>query len=283
MAGFASVGRFAGAEEAGRTHVCSFRKVPSQTTVAGWWCDLSMAAGNPKPNYYASSPLVAAALDGFDGLFHGSAQSPAQKYLTHLLAVSPTAGFVGQLMLLDYVLYYPFVDGDSLDEQAMDNTVTLPRYVTGDGLRVMAVNVTPTIGGGTFTFTYVDQDGNTQTSPVQSCTTTAGNIATITTSQQATAGKGPFLTLASGSRGVRSITSVTFVTGSGGLMSLVLCKPITNFAIREINTPVEVEFVSRRPGPPQIVDGAYLNFIANTPATVAAGTLTGIARFAWSE
>lgn len=283
MAGFASVGRFAGAEEAGRTHVCSFRKVPSQATVAGWWCDLSMAAGNPKPNYYASSPLVAATLDGFDGVFHGSAQSPATKHLTHLLAVSPTAGFVGQLQLLDYVLYYPFVDGDSLDEQPMDNTVTLPRYATGEGLQVMAVNVTPTIGGGTFTFTYVDQDGNTQTSPVQTCSTTAGGIASVTTSQQATGGTGPFLTLASGSRGIRSITSVTFLAGSGGLMSLVLCKPIVDFAIREINTPVEVELVSRRPGPPQIVDGAYLNFIANTAATVAAGTLTGLARFAWSE
>lgn len=282
MSGFRNVGDYAAAEEAGRTHVCSIRKVPSQATVAGWWCDLSMAAGNPKPNYYASSPLIAATLDSYDGIFHGPNQSPASKHLTHLGLMSPTAGFVGQLMLLDYVLFLPFIDGDSLDEQAMDNTVTLPRYATGDGVQLMAVNVAPTTGAGRFVVSYVDSDGNPQVTPSQICSTTAGNIASITTSQQATGGTGPFLTLASGSRGVRSVTSVTFTVANGGLMALVLVKPIADIAIREINTMTEMEFVSRRPGAPRIEDGAYLNLIANTAATVAAGTLTGYARFAWS-
>lgn len=56
MAGFRNIRAFADASDDGRTHFCSLRKVPSQATVAGWWADLSMAAGNPPPNYYASTP-----------------------------------------------------------------------------------------------------------------------------------------------------------------------------------------------------------------------------------
>lgn len=58
MAGFANVAQLAAANAAGRTHTCSLRKVPSQASVAGGWADLSMAAGNPKPQYYAATPLL---------------------------------------------------------------------------------------------------------------------------------------------------------------------------------------------------------------------------------
>ncbi len=282
--GFKNVGALAAAHDAGRTHFCSFRKVPSQTTVAGNWADLSMAAGNPKPQYYASSPLEAAQLDGFDGIFHGDDKSPATKHLTDFGLVSPTAGFVGRFMLLDYLLYYPFIDGDSLDEQALANDVTLPRYADADGVRVMAVASAPTTGGGTFTYNYVDQNGDSKTSPAISVNTTAANIATLVTSQQAVAGAGlPFLMMAEGSTGVRSITSVTFSSAAGGLIALVLVKPLVDVAIREVSTMAEKCFPYLHPGAPRIYDGAYLNLIINCGATIAAGTLAGYAKFAWSE
>lgn len=185
MAGFRNVAAYAAAEAAGRTHFCSLRKVPSQASVSGNWVDLSMAAGNPRPQYYASAPLEAATLDGFDGLFHGDAKSPASKHLTHMGLMTPTAALVGRYSLLDYLLYYPFIDGDSLDEQTLDNTVTLPRYADGDGVMVMAVASAPTTGGGVFTFNYTEQSGAPQTSPAISCNTTACGIATIATSEQA--------------------------------------------------------------------------------------------------
>lgn len=282
--GFRNVGALAAADAAGRTHFCSFRKVPSQATVAGNWADLSLAAGNPKPQYYASTPLAAAVLDDFDGIFHGDDKSPATKHLTHLGLVTPTAGLVGRYELLDYLLYYPFVDGDSLDTQTTDNAVTLPRYTDGDGVMVMAVASAPTAGGGGFTFDYVNQDGAARTSPSISCNTTAANIATLVTSQQAVAAGGRwFLPLTGGDRGVRSITSVTFSAASGGLIALVLVKPLATLAIREINTMAEREFVTQMPGAPRIYDGAYLGLITNCAATIAAGQLAGYARFAWSE
>lgn len=243
-----------------------------------------MASGNPLPNYYASTPLEAAVLDGFRGIFHGDAKSPASKHLTELHLVTPTAGLVGVYRLLDYLLYYPFVDLDDTDVQVMDNAVTLPRYTTGAGVRPMLVAVAPTTGGGSFTFDYVNQDGVAKTAPTQSCSVGVANIASLITSEQATAAGGRvFLALADGDTGVRSITSWTNIVSNGGLGSLVLAKPLGQVAIREINTAAEMSWVRMAAGAPRIEDGAYLNFIMNCAATVAAGTLAGRASFAWSE
>lgn len=284
MGGFANVASYAAADEAGRTHFCSFRKIPSQASVAGWWADLSMASGNPPPNYYASAPAVAATFDGFRGIFHGADKAPAYKFITDLGLITPTAAMVGQYMLLDYLLYYPFVDGDDADTQAMDNTVTLPRYTDGEGVHVMAVAVAPTTGSGQFTFTYINQAGVEKTSPVQFCTTTSSSIASLITSQQAVAGSagGPFLNLASGDTGVRQITGVNMKVLNGGLFALVLVKPLLDAAIREINTTAEVQCIRTKPFVPRVMDGAYLNLIVNCAGSIAAGTLTGFAKFAWS-
>lgn len=283
MAGFANIAEYVNAFDAGRTHFCSFRKVPSQATVAGWWADLSMSAGNPLPNYYASSPLVAATLNGFRGVFHGDDKSPAQKHLSSLMLVTQSSNALGQYQLLDYLLYYPFIDGDSSDSQGMDNTVTLPRYASGDGVRAMAVAVAPTNGSGQFTYVYEDQDGNEQTSPVQYCSTTAAGISSLLTSQQAVANAPPgaFLSMASGSRGIRKIKSVQFGVANGGLMCIVLVKPLADIALYEASTPNEVDFIRTRPGPPRIYDGAYLNFIYNG-STLSAATVVGAANFVWS-
>jgi hypothetical protein len=282
--GFRNVRALAASHDAGRTHFCSIRKVPSQASVAGNWTDLSMAAGNPKPQYYASTPLAAATLDGFEGVFHGANKAPSTKHLTHWGLVTPTAALVGQYNLLDYLLYYPFVDGDDLNQQDLNNSVSLPRYTTGDGVLVMAVVSAPTTGGGALTYNYVDQAGDSKTSPTISLNATAAGIATLATSEQAqTSGGRWFLPMAEGSTGVRSITSVTFSVASGGLFALVLVKPLASLALREINTMAEREFVTQLPGAPQVVDGAYLGMVLNCAGSMAAGQLAGYAKFAWSE
>jgi hypothetical protein len=284
MPGFDRFSTYASAMLNGKVHTCSFRKAPSQTSTAGWWVDLSMAAGNPKPNYYASDPLVAAQLNGLNGIFHGDDASPAEKYLHNLSVCSPNAGLVGQYRLLDYLLYYPFVDLDSGDEQVFDNAITLPRYTDGRGVMAMLVAVAPTVGGGSFTFNYTDHAGNAKTSPTISCSTAAANIASIVTSEQATAAGGRlFLPLASGSAGIRRIDSLTMASPAGGLASVVLVKPLAEFAIREINVASEFEFASMRTPAVRIQDGAYLNLVMNCAGTVASGTLTGFANFAIGE
>lgn len=280
------VGDIADAHVAGRARSGMFRKTPSQATTAGWWADLSMAPGTPVPNYYAAAPLVAKRLDPFDGIFHGDAVTPAELHLTRFGLVTSSANFVGQVMLLDYLLIYPFVDCDSGDLQTMTNTVTLDRYTDGVGVQVMAVAVAPTLGSGRFTFTYLDQNGVEQTSPTQVCSTTGANIATIVTSQPTVSGtvqpSGPFLPLASGSTGVRAITSCTFSILNGGLMALVLVKPLLDLAIREASTEVEAPMPWGRAGAPRVYDSSYLNMICSPAGSIASAVLTGYADFVWS-
>lgn len=278
---FSLVKDYVDAMRAGKYRSCSLRKVPSQATTAFWWADLSMASGNPLPNYYASTPLEAAVLDGDRGIFAGD--DTGGKYLTEMMLVTPTAGMVGAYRLLDYLLYYPFIDGDDTDVQAMDNTVTLPRYTTGEGVMAMFVSVAPTTGSGRFTFDYIDQNGNSKTSPTQFCSVASAGISSLITTQPATAARGmPFLTLAEGSTGIRSITSVTNTVANGGLGTIVLVKPIAEIAIREINTPIERVWLKEKAPIPYIEDGAYLNLIVNCAATIASGQLTGRLNFTWS-
>lgn len=283
--GFSTVADVRDAALAGKTHQAHFRKVPGAgfVTTASWWVDLSMTPGNPLPNYYASAPLVAATLDGFRGIFHGDAKAPAEKFLTELMLISPTAGFLGEFRLLDYVLYYPFVDLDDTDTQVMDNSVTLPRYTDGEGLRAMLVVTNPTTGGGSFTFDYVNQDGVQVTAPTQSYGVASANAGMLATSEVATAAGGQeFLRLANGDTGMRSVVSFTNLVSNGGLAALVLVKPLASALIAEASTPAEFSMLGPAMRPPRIYDGAFLNLICRCAASLASGTLAGRAAFAWT-
>jgi len=283
MAGFRNIRAITDAELAGKSSFCSFRKVPSQASTAGRWVDLSMAAGNPVPNYYVGDVLTATLLEGGKGIYHGDDKSPSSKHIAQLGLTTPTAALVGQYSLLDYLIFYSFIDMDDTDTQLMDNTVTLPRYTDGSGVMAMAVCVAPTTGSGSFTFDYINECGIAKTSPTQFCDTTASSISNIVTSAPGTvAGNGKFLTLADGCNGIQRITSVTMLVPNGGLMAIVLVQPLGDSVIREINTTTELEFVTGRPGLPRIQDGAYLHLIMNCAGSVAAGQLSGYAKFIWS-
>jgi hypothetical protein len=274
----------------GATVYTGWRKVPSVVTSIGFWQDLSMAPGNPRPNYYASSPYVAARLsqstDG--GIPHGGAVSPSTKHLRRIMAMTVTAGAVPLPMILcDYLLYYPFVDESLIDEvQAMDNTVAMSRYTDGAGIRIMAVVVAGhTVGTGTFfTCSYTNQAGVAGRTTVS--TRLGGQFVngTIATSARATASCfAPFLPLQAGDTGVRSIESCTF-TGipDVGLMTLVLVKPLADISIRGIDAPVEVDFMRDRPSLPRVYDDAYLNFLALPSGSLSAAPIMGDASFTWS-
>lgn len=283
MPGFKSINAYADAYLSGAYTISSFRKAPTQVNTAGNWMDMSMAAGNPVPNYYAASPLVSAKLDTQAGVYHGPGVSPSKKFLRSISVFSTSANAAPSTwFLLDYLLYYPFIDMDAVgEEQIFDNTVTLDRYTDGNGVRMMMVNVSPTLGGGQFTVSYVNQDGVTKTTPTHFCTA-ATNIATLTATTQNASGFQPFLRLAAGDSGVRSVNSVTFSVANGGLCALVLVKPLRNIRIREANVPTEVESLLHAPDLPQIQDGAYLNFIGNTPTgSLAATNYMGMAEFTW--
>lgn len=291
MPGFPRVTEYGNAALSGQRRPFSFRKTPAQASVANWWVDLSMTTGNPIANYYAASPLAANVLahktveanPKFLGLYHGDDVAPKRKFLAQLNLTTPTAGLLGHYKLLDYLLYYPFIDMDSTDQQDMDNTEVLTRSVDGEGVRAMMVALTPSTGGGRFSYTYVNQDGVTKTSPTLFCNPTAASISNIVTSQPAgVAGTGPFLPLNGGDTGIKQILSVTNTVLNGGLVVICLVKPLADIALREINTPKEDEYLSGKFVPPEIEDQAYLNFIVNCAGSVAGGTLVGHGVVIWN-
>jgi hypothetical protein len=274
----------------GANVVSSWRKSPAVITSTGFWQDLAMSPGNPKPIFYASEPLVAQTMsfasDG--GIFAGGAVSPSKKVLRQMTALSVTAGSVPLAMVLcDYLLYYPFIDESELGRaQPLDNTQTLSRYTTGEGVQMMAVVTAPHTGAGpTFNVSYTNQAG---VAGRTSLTVTMGGQTvngTILTSAPATAGcLGAFIPLQVGDTGVRSVESVTIQTiGDVGLFTLVLVKPLADINLRGVDAPSEVDYFKNQGGQmPVIEDGASLNYIALAAGNLTGTTIHGLASFTWS-
>lgn len=290
MAGFANVGAIVDAELAGRVKYTFYRKAPAVVTVAGAWFDYSMAPGNPAPQYYAAAPLVAQTLsrsnDG--GIQHGGNVSPSTKYLRSITAMAVAAAGVPQrLYLLDYLMFYPFVDMGTADEQPMDNTQTLTRYTDGAGVQIMAVLVAPHgLVGDTFFVTYTNQDGTAgRVTPLHTMTTAASVNGTILTTQTAGAGRiGPFLALQGTDTGVRSIEAVQCTAGTDvGLFTLVLVNPLAELTVREITAPTVKDFALEAGMKlPVIEDDAYLNFITCPNGSLTGIPLNGDATFIWN-
>ena len=278
MAGFNGLGQYATTVESGTSHYSTWRKTPSQVTTAGVWFDTSMSPGNPNPQYYAATPLIAQQMkrstDG--GLNHGAAVTPLAKYLNRFLIMSGSAtGLPMSYILCDYLLYYPFVDTGTNDEQFMDNTNTLPRYTDGVGVQMMAVSVASNSGTlPTYTVNYTNSDGVARrTSVVQRVNIATANGSIITSSIGSAISSGAFIGLQQGDLGVRSVESVTFPAVTDvGLFALVLVKPLITSVILEQTAPSEVLPIAHQTVVPRIYDDAMLSLL-----TLPSGSLSGVA------
>ena len=195
-----------------------------------------------------------------------------------------------RLVLCDYLLYYPFIDTDAIgEEQLMDNAVPLPRYTSG---RVIAVAQSAASAIGTFTFTYTNQDGVAGRVSQASRTFIVAGGGQVVSANGVGASYNPYCTLQLGDTGVRSIESVTFTAAGGGLMALVIVKPLFNgYVTQECRTTTGVaygaanEFMSliHAAGAPQIKDGAVLNFFAEgTAGSLASSMLVGTLETVWN-
>ena len=288
MSGFRNARDMADAQDAGQYTYASFRKVPTQTTGAGVWFDLSMSPGNPAPNYFIGSPNVFVPMkqstDG--GLRHGGNVAPRKKYLRKLMSLTTvTTPISGKL--LDYLGFYGFVDESVTDEQFMDNTQSLTRYTDGQGVQMMPVVVAGHTGGQPFTVNYTNQDGVAGRISQTATMGTQISNGTILHSQGSGGpyvNNGPFLALQRGDTGVRSVQSVT-VGGVGdvGLFALVLVKPLATFSLFGNNSATEVDYLTDMAAMPQITDDAYLGLIAMPNATLAGAPIIGIIETTWSD
>ena len=261
----------------GRINTVSFRKVPSQASTAGTWCDLSMASGNPSPNFYSGDALTSTLFDGRKGIYKGNSE-----YLFEIMAQTSSAnGAPSTLMLCDYLLYYPQVDMDNVNAQSTDNTTTLPRYTSGEGVQMFVVAQYPFIGGVDFRITYTNSDGvSGRSTGLVRCNNVA-NIASFIHSGSFANSFGAFLPLQSGDKGVRSVEDIQFLSPNGGLGAIVLVKPIYTTLIRELASPSESNCFKNSALLPKIEQGAYLNFLCLPNASISGVPITGIIKTIW--
>lgn len=265
------------AVEQGRIHTVSYRKVPSQVSTAGVWCDLSMASGNPSPNFYSGNELTATHFEGKKGIYNGDGG-----YLFEIMAQTSGGNATpSTLILCDYLMFYPQIDMDSVDNQVMDNTLVLPRYINGEGVMMFVVAQYPYIGGVNFNITYTNSDGIAGRNTGNIRCNTATNIASFIHSGSFANSFGAFLPLQSGDKGVRSVESITFLGSNGGLGALVLVKPLYNTMLRELASPVEANCFKDSALMPIIQQGAYLNFLCLPNASIAGVPITGTLKTIW--
>lgn len=276
----------------GKNWESSWQKTPALASTQTIWSDLSTAPGNPKPNYYVGAELAATRMGGSDangaylissqGIYHGGDVSPNSKHLHKVLIGARSATLIpAKFYLLDYLLFYPLVDMDSTDTQTLINTATLPRYTTGAGVQAFLVATNPYIGGAKFFITYVNQDGAERNSVVE-VSNTSTFIGSLLHSGTAGTSGGPFIRLFGRDTGVRSITSITFLSSNGGLAALVLAKPLAVLSVPEITAYCEWDFLAMKPTLPRIYDGAYLNMLICPNGSMATIPINGSLSVIWN-
>lgn len=297
--GFASIRQWPEAEEAGQSWITGFRKAASSVaTTTSAWTDYSYYAGSPPANFYASTPLEAAVIEASRGIYVPTV-SPATQHLRNLKVMSAAASATGttnarqRLCLADYLLYYPFIDTDAVGEQQdMMNNVTIPRYSGG---QVVAVSQSAASATGQFTFTYTNDEGvSGRVSQNHFTFATGGGGQIVATSVGSAASFHPFCHLQAGDRGVKSIESVTFTAAGGGLMALVIVKPLLQAYVTQGSRRTTAgnlesygacdEFAAViNAAPARIVDGAVLNILAcGHGGSLATSILSGLLETTWN-
>ena len=302
MAGFQNVGEYAAADAAGQVWLSGFRKaVASAATTTNAWVDYTYFAGSPPANFYASAPLVAAVVDADKGIYTGGNVSPASKHLKNILLMSAASSATSttngrqQVAVCDYLLYYPFIDTDAIgEEQVLDNTVTLPRYATQGG-QVVAVAQSAASALGQFTFSYTNQDGVAGRISQNNYTFIVAGGGQVVGASGAGASYNPFCYLQAGDTAVRSIESVTMSAAGGGLMCLVIVKPLiktvvsqecrrtTTGNLESYGACTELSSIIHQAGAPRIHDGAVIGLLASGYAgSLASSFLSGAIETVWN-
>lgn len=138
----------------------------------------------------------------------------------------------------------------------------------------------------TITLNYTNQAGTAgRTTPavLPTCKTAAANGLVLYSGTGA--GKyNPFIPLAAGDTGIRSIQSLTLSASYvSGEFSVALCRPLISMPISALGLATERDFVNGLPSMPRIYDGANLIWLMNSgAATPINSSLIGHLDVAWN-
>lgn len=304
MAGFASLDDFiASTTVDGKFIRTDFNKnaLPTTAQTAGQWYDLSCGAGNPGSDtaYGSGTNLAFQALYDTSttspGIPHGGNVSPETKHIINASAFSAAAtSMPAVFMLVDRLGFYRINSVTTTGDQALDNTVVFPagRHTNGQGLRAYVVAsvgaATTAMGAATpnISMTYTEQDGNAGalTPSVLPAGTTAAPKGNIVYSGTGAGKYGPFMPLAAGDSGIRSVQqfnlSASYVSGQ---LNLVICRPLLTLPMTTIGVAAERDLLNQVPSLPRVFDGANLTWLMYAgAATPVNSAFFGHLDFGWS-
>lgn len=258
-----------------------FRKIPSQVSVAGTFCDLTMASGNPWLNFYTGTDLVASTMNWKKWLWHGDSVSPSKKYLKEINIKASSATWLPCTFIVWAVMgFYPYIDCDSVDEQIMDNTEPVQSANDGEWVLAYLVAQTPVgiSGSSQFKITYRNQDGvSGRESMYVNTTTTPTNIASFIHGSSASLAwwRFNFIPLAPWDTGIQIVEKIQFVWPIGWLAALVLFKPLAETKLLEVAAWHEKNILLWDGDLPEIPDETYLSMICAPNWSLSGLALTG--------
>ena len=274
------------AHDDGRWHVQRVLKNAGVSHIN--WADATFASGQPAYDARVGvagrfTPCVA---QGNDAVFFPPVPFGMERKLVAIDARVAQSAYRGpvSLYLFDLVGYYPMIDGDSTDEQLMDNTLPLPRYTGGEGVHAVIVNhIAPAQQSGVAVLNYTDSKGVDRTATIGVANNGVGLVCSGVR-PSASADMGPVsLSLASGTSGIRKINSITYSTPPSGLHAIYLIKPFATMTLGDNGVVGEKQFfIQNGTSMPLIPDGAWLSWfdrIAGSTATTT--TFFGQFTFAW--
>ena len=263
---------------------------------AGMWYSLFRGAGNPGADAVLGTGTNLAfqslsdATANATGIPHGGDVGAGSGYKHILNASAFTAAATSCptiLMLVDLLGFYPITTCTVTTAQTLNNTVTLPRYTSGAGVQAF---VTPStvMGAGTpnISIGYTNSAGvaGKATPATLPIGMTAAPVTSIVYSGTGTGKVGPFMPLAAGDAGIRSVQSFTLsATYTSGALNLVLCKPLLTLPITTLGVAAERDLVNQLPSLPKVYDGACLSWLMYAgAATPVNSALYGHLDLGWS-
>lgn len=250
---------------------------------AGRWYDMSSLGGTPVANSFPGTALAWQSCtettgNGTDvfGLPHGGNVSTDTKHIINAMAVTGVAtGVPAVLMLVDMQGYYPGINMNLNTAQTLTGTPTL-RYANGAGCRMfMVARSTTGATAHNIAYSYTNQAGTAgRTNPVTVAATASAIVPHILHSGTASNNYGPFLPMASGDTGIRSVQTVTLSAASGTASTAALCivRPLLTLPLTTLGVAIERDLVNQLPSMPQVLDGACLTWLLFTGAATAAAT-----------
>ena len=276
---------------AGQSTRYDWNKVSTVAATLGGSFDMSGQAAAPVANAWAGTALnwvtcTETTGNGTQifGMPHGGNVSPSVKHLLNMNAWGTAATAVpGTLTLVDMQGYYPGLSNNSAVAQTLVGTPTL-RYTNGEGVRAyMVQTATGGAGAQNFNMSYTNQAGTAgRTMPATVACTASSVVSRINHSGVAANNYGPFLPLASGDTGIRSIQTVTLSAATTGTFAMVLARPLASITLSVAGLMTEKDLLNQIPSLPVIKDGACLTWIWNAgAATATATTLAGGIEVVW--